>query len=46
VEFKGKKYKVVSMDDGIAAKPAVAIFQQVVELLWSGLRNLQLPASV
>lgn len=26
VEFKGKKYKVVSMDDGIAAKPAVAIF--------------------
>jgi len=26
VEFKGKKYKVVSMMDGIAAKPAVAIF--------------------
>ena len=26
VEFKGKKYKVVSMLDGIAAKPAVAIF--------------------
>lgn len=26
VEFKGVKYKVVSMDDGIAAKPAVAIF--------------------
>ena len=26
VEFKGKKYKVVSMSDGIAAKPAVAIF--------------------
>ena len=26
VEFKGKKYKVVSMVDGIAAKPAVAIF--------------------
>ncbi len=26
VEFKGKKYKVVSMADGIAAKPAVAIF--------------------
>jgi aspartate-semialdehyde dehydrogenase len=26
VEFKGKKYKVVSMNDGIAAKPAVAIF--------------------
>jgi aspartate-semialdehyde dehydrogenase len=26
VEFKGKKYKVVSMDDGIAAKPAVALF--------------------
>jgi aspartate-semialdehyde dehydrogenase len=26
VEFKGKKYKVVSMEDGIAAKPAVAIF--------------------
>src|ERR1700754_529931 len=26
VEFKGKKYKVVSMDDGIAATPAVAIF--------------------
>lgn len=26
VEFKGKKYKVVSMQDGIAAKPAVAIF--------------------
>ena len=26
VEFKGKKYKVVSMHDGIAAKPAVAIF--------------------
>src|SRR4029453_1225628 len=25
-EFKGKKYKVVSMTDGIAAKPAVAIF--------------------
>ena len=26
VEFKGIKYKVVSMADGIAAKPAVAIF--------------------
>ncbi len=26
VEFKGKKYKVVCMADGIAAKPAVAIF--------------------
>src|SRR5919205_2703482 len=26
VEFKGKKYKVVSMTDGIAAKPAVALF--------------------
>src|SRR5438046_1757623 len=26
VEFKGMKYKVVSMSDGIAAKPAVAIF--------------------
>lgn len=26
VEFKGNKYKIVSMDDAIAAKPAVAIF--------------------
>jgi len=26
VEFKGNKYKVVSMTDAIAAKPAVAIF--------------------
>jgi aspartate-semialdehyde dehydrogenase len=26
VEFKGKKYKVVSMQDGIAMKPAIAIF--------------------
>ena len=26
VEFRGNKYKVVSMADGIAAKPAVAIF--------------------
>src|SRR5213595_3515621 len=26
VEFKGKKYKVVSMSDAIEAKPAVAIF--------------------
>src|SRR5450432_3328152 len=26
IEFKGKKYKVVSMADGIAVKPAVAIF--------------------
>lgn len=26
VEFKGKKYKVISMDDAIAKKPAVAIF--------------------
>ena len=26
VDFKGKKYKVVSMKDAIAAKPAVAIF--------------------
>lgn len=26
VEFKGKKYKVVSMSDAIALKPAVAIF--------------------
>ena len=26
VEFKGIKYKVVSMTDAIAAKPAVAIF--------------------
>jgi aspartate-semialdehyde dehydrogenase len=26
VEFKGSKYRIVSMDDAIAAKPAVAIF--------------------
>jgi aspartate-semialdehyde dehydrogenase len=26
VEFNGKKYKVVSMEDGISAKPAIAIF--------------------
>jgi aspartate-semialdehyde dehydrogenase len=26
VEFKGKKYRIVSMQDAIAAKPAVAIF--------------------
>jgi len=26
VEFKGKKYKIVSMDDTIAAKPAIAMF--------------------
>jgi aspartate-semialdehyde dehydrogenase len=26
VEFKGKKYKVVSMTDAIAARPAIAIF--------------------
>src|ERR1700760_4811682 len=26
IEFKGKKYKVVSMQDAIDAKPAVAIF--------------------
>lgn len=26
IEFKGKKYKIVSMEDAIAAKPAVAIF--------------------
>lgn len=26
VEFKGKKYKIVSADDAIAAKPAVALF--------------------
>ena len=26
VEFKGVKYKVISMEDGIKAKPAVAIF--------------------
>jgi aspartate-semialdehyde dehydrogenase len=26
VSFKGKGYKVVSMEDGIAAKPAVAVF--------------------
>src|SRR6186713_161838 len=26
VEFKGKKYKIVSMADAIAAKPAVALF--------------------
>ncbi len=26
VEFKGKKYKVVGMEAGIAAKPAIAIF--------------------
>src|SRR5882757_5697818 len=26
VEFKGKKYKVVSADDAIAAKPSIALF--------------------
>jgi aspartate-semialdehyde dehydrogenase len=26
VEFKGRKYTVISMQDGIAAQPAVAIF--------------------
>lgn len=26
IEFKGKKYKVVSMDDAIAAKPHIALF--------------------
>jgi len=35
VEFKGKKYKVVSMQDGIDAKPDVAIFSALssIELL-------------
>ena len=37
VEFKGKKYKVVSMADGIAAKPAVAIFSAggITSLEWA-----------
>ncbi len=26
VEYKGKQYKIISMTDAIAAKPAVAIF--------------------
>jgi len=26
IEFKGKKYKIVSMSDAIAARPAVALF--------------------
>ena len=26
VEFKGKKFKVVSMEDAIAAKPSIALF--------------------
>jgi aspartate-semialdehyde dehydrogenase len=41
VEFKGKKYKVVSMQDGIDAKPAVAIFLPVAALHSNGRRNLQ-----
>ncbi|MFZ1261374.1 MAG: aspartate-semialdehyde dehydrogenase [Chitinophagaceae bacterium] len=37
VEFKGKKYNVVSMADGIAAKPAVAIFSAggITSLEWA-----------
>ena len=34
VEFKGKKYKVVSATDAIAAKPAVAYFLQVEAHPW------------
>ena len=41
VEFKGKKYKVVSMQDGIDAKPDVAIFLQEVVLRLNGRQNLQ-----
>jgi aspartate-semialdehyde dehydrogenase len=41
VEFKGKKYKVVSMQDGIAAKPAVAIFSAGGNTSLNGRRNLQ-----
>ena len=44
VEFKGKKYKVVSMTDAIAAKPAVAIFSAGGGALhWNGRRNLPKP---
>jgi aspartate-semialdehyde dehydrogenase len=37
VEFKGKKYKVVGMAEGIAAKPAVAIFSAggATSLTWA-----------
>lgn len=40
VEFRGNKYKVVSMTDAIAAKPAVAIFLREETLRWNGHPNL------
>ena len=41
VEFKGKKYLIVSAADAIAAKPDVAYFQQEEVLHWSWLPVLQ-----
>jgi len=43
VEYKGKKFKVVSMADAIAAKPAVALFQPVAAPRLNGRPNLQKP---
>ena len=39
--YKGKPYKVISMEDAVNAKPAIAIFSAVVLLQKSGRQNLQ-----
>ena len=38
ITFKNKKYKVVSADDAIAAKPSLAIFSAIDELLVEPIR--------
>ena len=40
ITFKGKSYKIQSMQDAIDAKPAIAILVPVVQPLWNGLQNL------
>ena len=41
IEFKGKKFKVHSMQQAIAANPPSLYSQQEEVLLWSGHQNLQ-----
>ena len=40
VEFKGKKYKVVSMTDALLPNRRLQFFLQVEALHWNGLQNL------
>ncbi len=41
IRFQGKNYTIVSLNDAVAMKPDIALFQPEVQSQWNGHLNLQ-----